>query len=94
MAKAVKKVAKKSAKKVAKKAASGRKVVRKSPEQKKAVFALLKRTNGATMADIHAAGYPVAAMAVLKMAERNGFKTKVVKKEGELTRYHAYGEAK
>jgi hypothetical protein len=102
MAKTAKKATKKATKKVTKKVAgkkaagTGRKVVRKTEEQQKAVFGLMKRANGATLADIKAAGYNVPAMAVIAMAERHGFKTKVAKSDvvGERTRYLITGTAK
>ena len=50
---------------------------------------LFTRPNGATMHDTYNAGFEYPAMAALKIAERRGFKTNVIKKSGELTRYIA-----
>jgi hypothetical protein len=57
-------------------------------ENQAALFALLSREEGATIKDIQGAGYIWAAMAVLKMAERNGYKTSVQKVDGR-NRYFA-----
>jgi hypothetical protein len=53
------------------------------------LIALMTRPKGATLADIKAAKFNAAAMQALKIVERRGFKTSVVKKDGELTRYVA-----
>jgi hypothetical protein len=50
---------------------------------------LLSRPTGATITDISEAGFKYAAMAAMKIVERRGYKTSVVKKPGELTRYIA-----
>lgn len=86
--KSVKKPAKKAAKKVAKKAAAP-KAPKVPNEDQKAVFKLLTRTNGASLADLVEAGYSWPAQGVLKMAERNGYKTSQKKAAGERTRYFA-----
>lgn len=57
-------------------------------EKQAALFALLSRDEGATIKDIQGAGYIWAAMAVLKMAERNGYKTSIEKVDGR-NRYFA-----
>jgi hypothetical protein len=57
-------------------------------ERQQALFALLSRPEGATIKDIQGAGYIWAAMAVLKMAERNGFTTQIEKVDGR-NRYFA-----
>jgi hypothetical protein len=49
----------------------------------------MTRPKGATLQEIKAAKFKAAAMAALKIVERRGFKTSVVKKAGELTRYVA-----
>jgi hypothetical protein len=49
----------------------------------------MTRPKGATLAEIKAAKFKAAAMAALKIVERRGYKTNVVKKDGELTRYVA-----
>lgn len=50
---------------------------------------LFIRPDGATMHDTWNAGFVYPAMAALKIAERHGYKTRVVKRKGELTRYYA-----
>jgi hypothetical protein len=50
---------------------------------------LFTRPNGATMHDTWEAGFKYPAIAALKVAERRGLKTNIVKKSGELTRYIA-----
>lgn len=50
---------------------------------------LFRRPNGATLADTVEAGYKYPAVFALRIAERRGLKTKIVKKEGEPTRYVA-----
>jgi hypothetical protein len=52
---------------------------------------LFRRPKGATLADTVKAGYKYPAVIALKIAERRGYKTKVVKKSGEPTRYLALG---
>jgi hypothetical protein len=49
----------------------------------------MTRPSGATLAEIKAAKFNAAAMQAIKIVERRGFKTSVVKKDGELTRYVA-----
>jgi hypothetical protein len=79
-----------TAKNVSKKNGTDKKVGSKHvTEDQAVVFKLLCRENGATLADMQAAGYNWPAQAVLKMAERNGFKTSQKKTEGERTRYFA-----
>jgi hypothetical protein len=50
---------------------------------------LFARPNGATLTDTVEAGFKYPAVAALRIAERRGYKTNVIKKEGELTRYTA-----
>jgi hypothetical protein len=50
---------------------------------------LFTRPNGATLTDTVEAGFKYPAVAALRIAERRGYKTNVVKKAGELTRYTA-----
>jgi hypothetical protein len=50
---------------------------------------LFVRPNGATITDIAAAKFKYPAIQALRIAERRGYKTNVVKKAGELTRYVA-----
>jgi hypothetical protein len=52
----------------------------------------LTRKDGATLTDIGKAGFRYPAIQALRIAERRGMKTSVVKKEGELTRYFAKRE--
>ena len=80
----VKKVAKKAAKKVAK-------ITQNRPLNalQEKLLKLFHRPQGATLADVVAAGANRPAMMALRMFERRGYKTSVVKKEGEVTRYIA-----
>jgi hypothetical protein len=82
MAKAI---AKKSAKKPAAKNGNAKPI---KPLHAK-LIALMTRPKGATLADIKAAKFNAAAMQALKIVQRRGYKTNVVKKAGELTRYVA-----
>jgi hypothetical protein len=50
---------------------------------------LFMRPQGATLEDTSAAGANRPALAALRMFERRGYKTSVVKKAGEPTRYLA-----
>jgi hypothetical protein len=50
---------------------------------------LFTRPNGATITDTVEAGFKYPVMTALRMAERRGYKTNVIKKDGELTRYVA-----
>jgi hypothetical protein len=50
---------------------------------------LFSRPNGATLTDTWECGYKYPAVQALRIAERHGYKTNVVKKSGELTRYVA-----
>jgi len=50
---------------------------------------LMTRKDGATMHDTWNAGFEYPAKAALRIVENQGFKTSVVKKKGELTRYFA-----
>ena len=45
--------------------------------------------NGVTIGDISECGFKYSAVAALAIAARHGFKTSVVKKNGELNRYIA-----
>lgn len=91
---------KKSVKKVAKSAKSTKstKKVAKTNGNREALhdtlIKMFKRPNGATLAEIKEAGYDYApGIFALRIAERRGYKTKVVKKEGERSRYVATGSA-
>ena len=56
---------------------------------------LFLRKGGATLADTVKAGYKYPAVFALKIAERRGYKTKIVpRKNGEPTRYIALGNTK
>lgn len=92
---------KKSAKKpVAKSAKAVKKVAKKTSGKNfdalhEKLITLFKRPTGATLAEIKAAGYDYApGIFALRIAERRGYKTSVVKKDGERTRYLAKGAAK
>lgn len=90
--KSVKKVAKKAVKatkKVVKKAVAKKATVKKTNQDQDSVFKLMLRNVGATLHDFIEAGYSWPAMGIVKMAERNGFKTSVKKVPGEPTRYFA-----
>ncbi len=50
---------------------------------------MMTRPTGATMHDTWKAGFKYPAMQALKYVEHQGYKTKVVHKPGELTRYFA-----
>jgi hypothetical protein len=80
-----KSIAKKS---TAKKSANGQKA-RKPNAIHEALVKLMTRPNGATITDIQEAKFKAAAMQALKIVGRRGYKTNVVKKAGELTRYVA-----
>jgi len=84
MAKTPKKPAAKSATKNA-----AVKVARKLNAVHEALIKLMTRPKGATLAEIKAAKFNAAAMQALKIVGRRGYKTNVVKKAGELTRYVA-----
>ena len=62
---------------------------RKSNALHEKLIKLFVRPEGATMHDTWNAGYAYPAATALKIAERRGLKTSVVKKKGELTRYIA-----
>ena len=82
--KSTKAVAKKS---VAKKAST--KATKKPNALHEKLIKLFTRPDDATMHDTFNAGFAYPAMAALKIAERRGLKTSVIKKKGELTRYIA-----
>jgi hypothetical protein len=87
MAKAI---AKKSTKQAAKKSTTKTPSNGKREALHSKLINLFCRPNGATLAEIKAAGYDYApAVAALRIAEGAGCKTSVVKKKGELTRYVA-----
>jgi hypothetical protein len=80
----------KTSKKSATKKANGkpRKERKTNPLHAK-LIALMSRPNGADRADIAKTGWKYPSMTALKIAERRGYKTSVVKKAGELSRYIA-----
>jgi len=80
----VKKVAKKATTKAA---VSSRRIPHAALHDR--LIKLLQRPEGATMHDTWNIGYYYPAMSALKIAERRGFKTRVNKRPGELTRYYA-----
>jgi len=65
------------------------KATKKPNELHEKLIALLTRKDGATMHDTWNVGFEYPAMLALKIAERRGYKTSVVKKKGELSRYIA-----
>jgi hypothetical protein len=82
---------------MAKKKAS-KKTTAKKPAAKKAprvgskveeALKLMKRANGATLADFAALGFNQPAMAACKAAERRGLKVEIRKEEGTPKRYLA-----
>jgi hypothetical protein len=82
------KATKKSAKSTAKKTTNGQKARKPNPLHDTLVR-LLSRPNGVTIGDISECGFKYSAVAALAIAARHGFKTSVVKKNGELNRYIA-----
>jgi hypothetical protein len=50
---------------------------------------LMSRPDGATLHDLWNSGFQQPSVFALKIAERHGLKTSIVKKKGELTRYIA-----
>jgi hypothetical protein len=54
-----------------------------------ALVKLMTRPSGATITEIKATKFNAPAMQALKIVERRGYKTSVVKKPGELTKYIA-----
>jgi hypothetical protein len=54
-----------------------------------ALVKLMTRPNGADITEIKGTGFNAPCMQALKLVERRGFKTRVVKKAGELARYVA-----
>lgn len=91
MAKATaKKAAKKSTKQAAKKSATKAPSNGNRDALHSKLISLFCRPNGATLAEIKAAGYTYgSAVAALKIAEGAGCKTSVKKVAGERTRYIA-----
>jgi hypothetical protein len=85
-------MSKKSTKAVAKKSAA-KKVSTKATKKPNALhaklLALMSRKDGATLADLGKVGFKAPAIQALRIAERRGMKTRVVKPEGELKRYIA-----
>jgi hypothetical protein len=73
-----------------KKTAKTAKKVSHKPLHEK-LLKLFRRPNGATLEDTVEAGYKYPALFALRIAERRGYKVKVIKKDGELTRYVATG---
>jgi hypothetical protein len=84
MAKAI---AKKSTKQAAKK--SAKKTNGKTNPLHEKLIRLISRPTGATLADLKEAKFNASAIQALRLVERRGYKTSVVKKPGELTRYIA-----
>jgi hypothetical protein len=80
MAKSVKKVTKRTAAQNEKFAETRDKIVK-----------LLRRPNGATIAELNEVGHNASAQAALKLAESRGLKTKSTKADGERTHYFATG---
>lgn len=82
--KTVAKVANKSAKTVATKEA------KKPNELHDALVKLMLRPSGATIADFQTVdGFNIPSMAVVRIAERHGYKASASKKPGERTVYKA-----
>jgi hypothetical protein len=85
--------AKKSAAKKSngKKAAAARKA--STPRKPTAIhmklIALMTRKDGATIQDVSKTGFKGPTKAAMRIVENQGFKTSVVKKAGELSRYVA-----
>jgi hypothetical protein len=84
-----KKITKKTTKKTTKKATKARKPNALRNALHETLIRLISRPNGATLADISAAKFNAPAIQALRLVERRGYKTSVVKKPGELTRYIA-----
>jgi len=76
-------------KKPASKKSTNSQKARKPNAIHEALVKLMTRPNGATITDIQQAKFKAAAMQALKIVGRRGYKTSVVKKAGELTRYVA-----
>ena len=55
----------------------------------KKLIKMMSRPSGATLHDTWNAGYRFPAMSALKIVERYGYRTNIIKKEGELARYYA-----
>ncbi len=53
------------------------------------LVALMSRPNGADRSDIAKTGWKLPSINALRIAERRGMKTSIIKKEGELKRYVA-----
>jgi hypothetical protein len=86
------KMSKKSTKAVAKKSVAKKvstKATKKPNPLHEKLIKLFTRPNGATVHDTMEAGFNYPAMAALRIAERRGYKTSVVKKPGELSQYIA-----
>lgn len=54
------------------------------------IINLMMRENGATIHDLNKAGYKNAAMSAIRMAERKNYRTRIVYRKGQLTRYYAF----
>jgi hypothetical protein len=72
-----------------KKKAAKAKTVRPPTDTQKVLFKLMQRENGASLADLKAAGLKQAAMAIVHQARNHGFKASAKKVAGERTRYFA-----
>ena len=80
----------KPTKKSAAKKVATKKVSAKKPNPLHAkLLALLTRKDGATLADLGKAGFKYPAIMALRIAERHGLKTKIVKPEEGFKRYIA-----
>jgi hypothetical protein len=65
------------------------KTVRTPTDPQKVLFRLMQRENGASLADLKAAGLKQPAMAIVQQARNHGFKASAKKVAGERTRYFA-----
>lgn len=77
------------AKKRTAKKATKAKTDRTPTDIQKVLFRLLQRADGATLADLKAAGLKQPAMAIVQQAKNHGFKASAKKVAGERTRYFA-----
>lgn len=69
--------------------ANGKATNGKAHNKSEKVVQLMLKKDGATIHDFVKAGFNQPAMAAVKAAKRRKFKTKIVHKAGELTRYQA-----
>jgi hypothetical protein len=84
-------MAKKTSKKTTAKKTTAKKAVHKARSGGKVdeAIKLMKRANGATLADFAEVEFNQPAMTAVKAAERRGLKVEVRKEEGEYKRYVA-----